>query len=215
MGYVCDSTHPVPAEPGSGYGAAPLDLARIEADIATARQRGATRICLQLHWGTEQVLLPKPDDVRLACRLIDMGVDVIIGHHAHVAQPVNNLAQATVAYGLGNFVFAAKSLTKLFDDRLPVHKPYYPHERNLWSYGIMWWPRQRQTQAIRCRLRRGSVRPYTALSPLGLPILKRFVSTRRSYEVLYRLQYRWDLLRYRVHQRWSQLVSTAPTALPG
>jgi poly-gamma-glutamate synthesis protein (capsule biosynthesis protein) len=41
----------------------------------------------------------------LAHTLIDGGVDLIIGSHPHVIQPVERYGNGLIAYSLGNFVF--------------------------------------------------------------------------------------------------------------
>jgi hypothetical protein len=75
------------------------------ADAAAARASGAEVVVASLHWGTEYshelnaqqrdlapVLLASPD------------VDVIVGHHAHVVQPIEKIGHEWVAYGLGNML---------------------------------------------------------------------------------------------------------------
>lgn len=103
MGYVCHSTHPIYAGNGK-FGVCPIELDRIHRDIQQARAKGATRVVVSLHWGGEELMLPKPGDVELARNIIDAGADVIVGHHAHVPQPVETVKGKPVAYGLGNFV---------------------------------------------------------------------------------------------------------------
>jgi len=88
---------------------ATIDPAEIIARAQAAREAGADFVVLSLHWGDEYE--PKPGAERriLARRLVEGGVDVIIGHHAHVLQPVelhrtSDGRLALVAYGLGNLV---------------------------------------------------------------------------------------------------------------
>jgi hypothetical protein len=62
------------------------------------------------HWGHDLELFPRPDTVALAKNLIQK-FDAIIGHHAHVPQPVTTInsdetksdAKRLIAYGLGDF----------------------------------------------------------------------------------------------------------------
>ncbi|WP_295718462.1 CapA family protein [uncultured Halovibrio sp.] len=61
-------------------------------------------ICF-LHWGLEFLDYPSPDQRRFAHRLIDAGVDVIIGHHSHVLQPYEYHNDGLICYSLGNFLF--------------------------------------------------------------------------------------------------------------
>ncbi|WP_307802626.1 CapA family protein [Cellulomonas dongxiuzhuiae] len=84
------------------------DLVRRATD---ARAAGADVVLLSLHWGTEYRTAPTDVQRTLAQRLAASGaVDLVIGHHAHVPQPVEHLAGGPggqgmwVAYGLGNYV---------------------------------------------------------------------------------------------------------------
>ena len=67
------------------------------------------------HWGLELKSLPEPADRHLAHRLIDAGADLIVGHHPHVVQPVEEYNGKTIVYSVGNFIlpqvrFGAKTL---------------------------------------------------------------------------------------------------------
>lgn len=57
------------------------------------------------HWGNEYVNYPSPAQVELAHELIDKGVNVIIGHHPHVVQPIEKYHGGVILYSLGNFLF--------------------------------------------------------------------------------------------------------------
>lgn len=63
-----------------------------------------------LHWGNKYSLKENSFQQKLAQKLCDAGVDVIIGSHPHVVQPVttikssNNKHETVVAYSLGNFL---------------------------------------------------------------------------------------------------------------
>lgn len=72
---------------------------------AAAKARGAEIVILSLHWGTEGVATPNPYQVDVANSLTASGlVDLIVGHHAHVPQPVVLVNGTWVAFGLGNFL---------------------------------------------------------------------------------------------------------------
>lgn len=63
-----------------------------------------------LHWGDKYSLKENTFQKKLAQKLCDAGVDVIIGSHPHVVQPVttikssDNKHETIVAYSLGNFL---------------------------------------------------------------------------------------------------------------
>ncbi|MFA5392293.1 MAG: CapA family protein [Candidatus Paceibacterota bacterium] len=57
------------------------------------------------HWGTEYT--PYPDDFQkqTAHQLIEAGADLIVGHHPHVVQGIEEYQNKLIFYSLGNFVF--------------------------------------------------------------------------------------------------------------
>jgi poly-gamma-glutamate synthesis protein (capsule biosynthesis protein) len=57
------------------------------------------------HWGNEYIHKPSMKQRKLASKLIDAGVDVIIGHHPHVIQPYEKYKNGHIFYSLGNFCF--------------------------------------------------------------------------------------------------------------
>lgn len=82
-----------------------IDPARILADAAAARAAGAEFVVVSLQWGAEYQQTPTGDQQALAQTLLaSPGVDLIIGHHVHVVQPLGRVGEEVVAYGLGNFL---------------------------------------------------------------------------------------------------------------
>lgn len=73
--------------------------------IAGESSPGVDILIVSLHWGAEYVKEPFVWQKDLAHNLIDQGVRVVIGHHPHVAQPVEEYNEGLVFYSLGNFVF--------------------------------------------------------------------------------------------------------------
>ncbi|MBN2036981.1 MAG: CapA family protein [Chitinispirillaceae bacterium] len=62
-------------------------------------------IVVAFHWGEEKQYQPNKKQIAMAHSLIDAGVDLIVGHHPHVVQPVKIYKGKSIAYSLGNFVF--------------------------------------------------------------------------------------------------------------
>jgi poly-gamma-glutamate synthesis protein (capsule biosynthesis protein) len=62
-------------------------------------------IVVHIHWGTEYSPVATDVQKNIAHKLIDNGVDVIIGHHPHVIEPVEIYKGKAIFYSLGNFVF--------------------------------------------------------------------------------------------------------------
>jgi poly-gamma-glutamate synthesis protein (capsule biosynthesis protein) len=84
------------------------DLATLLADVRAARAQ-ADLVVLSLHWGVEFAIAPLASQERLAEALTDAGVDVLLGSHPHVLQPVVRRRtvdgrDAVIAWSLGNFV---------------------------------------------------------------------------------------------------------------
>jgi poly-gamma-glutamate capsule biosynthesis protein CapA/YwtB (metallophosphatase superfamily) len=82
-----------------------IDPARIVAEARQARQDGARFVVVSLHWGTEGSSAINSSQRRWAEEITASGaVDVIIGHHAHVVQPIEEVNGRWVVFGLGNFL---------------------------------------------------------------------------------------------------------------
>lgn len=82
-----------------------IDRERVVADAAAARAAGAEFVVVSLHWGAEYRSDPTDRQHTLALALLaSPDIDLLLGHHAHVVQPVEPLAGGYVAYGLGNLL---------------------------------------------------------------------------------------------------------------
>jgi poly-gamma-glutamate synthesis protein (capsule biosynthesis protein) len=89
--------------PAHAWQANRIDVQRIVHDARLARHRGADVVVLSLHWGVEHSHVPSGAQRTLAETLMRTHViDLIVGHHAHVIQPVRRPSWRWVAYGLGN-----------------------------------------------------------------------------------------------------------------
>lgn len=83
----------------------------IDGEIAVMRASGAEAIVVYLHWGDGYSTKVSEDQKAIAQKLCDLGVDVIVGSHPHVVQPVD-MRTSTVdpghttlcLYSLGNFL---------------------------------------------------------------------------------------------------------------
>ncbi len=74
-------------------------------DVLAARDQ-VDVLFVFLHWGNEDDPEPMQLQRTLSRKLIDAGVDVVVGTHAHVLQPLDWYRGKLIAYGLGNFVFS-------------------------------------------------------------------------------------------------------------
>lgn len=84
-----------------------IDRAAILADARRARRSGAAFVVVSLHWGTEYRHEPTAEQEALARQLLaSPAVDLLVGHHAHVVQPLARIGGGYAAFGLGNFLSA-------------------------------------------------------------------------------------------------------------
>lgn len=102
-------------EPNDGVAVDYIDRTKMIDDIARARMAGAEAIVVAIHWGDEYKLLPNQNQKSLAAFLAEQGVDLIIGGHPHVIQPMEVVHSKTydkdvlVVYSLGNFISNMKT----------------------------------------------------------------------------------------------------------
>ncbi len=66
-------------------------------------------VVVYLHWGVEGATCPSARQQELARVLVESGVDVLVGSHAHRVMTAGRLGGALVGYGLGNFAFYNES----------------------------------------------------------------------------------------------------------
>lgn len=93
-----------------------IDRAAVKADVEAARAAGAELIAVCVHWGDEYKLLPNTSQRHFADFLEALGVDMIIGGHPHVIQPMEFRANkyypdknVFLIYSLGNFISNMKT----------------------------------------------------------------------------------------------------------
>ncbi len=83
----------------------------METHLANMAAEGAQATVLYIHWGNEYQLAPTSVQKKIAQKMCDLGVDVIVGGHPHVIQPMD-LLESTVdkdhktvcIYSTGNFL---------------------------------------------------------------------------------------------------------------
>ena len=133
------------------------------------------------HWGRSEADVPEWDRREASRRLIDIGADVVIGHHPHRLQGIERYKNGVIAHSLGDFLF-----DKL---RMPNHLSGVLRLRYL--------PGQRQPEKVMFHpvviTRTGSnIRPvpasggsarmvYQRLQSLSAPYNTNWIYDRRSY----------------------------------
>ncbi len=76
---------------------------KVAADIASVKDK-ADVIFVAMHWGTEYTHTPTEEETTIANYLASLGVNVVIGAHPHVIQPIEHIGDTVVIYSLGNFI---------------------------------------------------------------------------------------------------------------
>lgn len=77
--------------------------------IKALRAEGCDVVVVSLHWGRETFVTPSAWQTEYAREVIDLGADVVWGHHPHVLQPIQFYHGKPVLFSTGNFVFATMS----------------------------------------------------------------------------------------------------------
>lgn len=78
---------------------------KAKADIEKVRDK-VDLLIVSMHWGTEYRSEPTDEQKREAEYLSSLGVDIIIGTHPHVIEPITYIGNTLVIYSLGNFISA-------------------------------------------------------------------------------------------------------------
>lgn len=78
---------------------------QIKNDIQTLRKKGAKIIIVHFHWGEERSYTPNKVQKALGRYTINSGADLVLGHHPHVVQGIEEYNGKFIVYSLGNFMF--------------------------------------------------------------------------------------------------------------
>ena len=82
-----------------------LSADAVIAQARDARARGAQVVIASLHWGNEGSAVITPEQRAIAEQVTASGqVDLIVGHHVHVLQPIEQVNGRWVVYGMGNIL---------------------------------------------------------------------------------------------------------------
>lgn len=94
-----------PLPEGRTWSVSLWDAPNLLAQARRARQAGADIVVVHLHGGNEHDPLPNADQVALVDKLTaSPDVDLVLGEHAHVVQPITRVNGTWVVYGMGNMV---------------------------------------------------------------------------------------------------------------
>lgn len=81
------------------------EVDQVLAQAAATRAAGADYVVLSIQWGQEYVIDPTPVQLEQAAAFTaSPDIDLVVGAHAHIIQPIDTVNGKTVIYGLGNFL---------------------------------------------------------------------------------------------------------------
>ena len=106
------STNGIPVPASSPYLANTIERAQILKDIANLKDRKPDLIIACIHFGTEYLQEPNEFQRTLTRELFEQGVDMVLGSHVHVLQPMEaqkisidgREKDCFVIYSMGNFI---------------------------------------------------------------------------------------------------------------
>ena len=81
------------------------DLGGLKQDIIDMKGHTADIVIVSMHAGSEYKRTPDQNQIDFAHAAIDAGADMVIGHHPHWIQTVEQYKGKWIFYSLGNFVF--------------------------------------------------------------------------------------------------------------
>ncbi len=82
-----------------------IDPEAIVEEARIAKEAGADFVVVSLHWGAEYRHEPIQSQIDWLNAILPTDeVDLVIGHHAHVVQPVDKVGDEWVVFGVGNFL---------------------------------------------------------------------------------------------------------------
>ena len=106
-------TNGIPVPSDKSFAVNLIDDNLILKQLSLAKEQNPDLICVNMHWGIEFQTKQNAEQERLANLLFENGVDVILGSHPHVLQPMEkktitledgSTKDCFVIYSLGNFM---------------------------------------------------------------------------------------------------------------
>ncbi len=108
----------------------------VQASVRATREQ-ADLVVVLLHAGTEYADEPSPGQMAVARAAIDAGAALVVGHHPHVTQTVEQYKQGLIVYSLGDALFDIPRPAAMRGDLLRVHVTEEGlAEAELWPFWI-------------------------------------------------------------------------------
>ena len=97
------STNGLSVPSGKSYLVNVYNEEQVKEDIEAIRDKVDVLI-VAMHWGVEYASTPNDNQEEIAEYLASLDVDIILGAHPHVLQPITWIDDTLVMYSLGNFI---------------------------------------------------------------------------------------------------------------
>lgn len=82
-----------------------FDEEQVKKDVEALRDK-VDVLMVSMHWGEEYTHVPTNQEKEIAKYLASLDVDIVIGSHPHVIQPIEYIDDTLIIYSLGNFISA-------------------------------------------------------------------------------------------------------------
>ena len=91
-------------------------------DVIAAARQTHDLVIVAFHWGEEKDYSPRDNQIMLGRAAIDAGADLVLGHHSHRINPIEQYKGKYIVYSLGNCSFSGHNkpsdmLTFIFQTR--------------------------------------------------------------------------------------------------
>ena len=81
---------------------------QVPLDVADAKAKYPL-VSVSFHWGAEKDYAPNSYQQKMGKMAIDAGADLVVGHHSHRINPIEEYNGKYIVYSLGNFCFAGNT----------------------------------------------------------------------------------------------------------
>ena len=81
---------------------------KVAADISSVADKYPL-VIVSFHWGRELDYSPTNNQIRMGRLAVDSGADLVIGHHSHRMNPIEEYKGVYICYSLGNFCFSGNN----------------------------------------------------------------------------------------------------------
>ena len=89
--------------------------AQLRANMQKLKDEKSDLIIVIFHWGNELEEAPDSNQTTLGRLAVDLGADLVCGHHPHILQGIETYKGKKIVYSLGNFCFGGNTHPTEFD----------------------------------------------------------------------------------------------------